>query len=100
MEEVDQVVDLLARQAVVVAARVALLAARTTCPRRRVMRSCGARGPALRQAGEPAHYGVADAVAQMVRFREPVQPNPAWRPAYEKGLRKFEKLAGLRIKRH
>ncbi len=52
-----------------------------------------------RQQGDSAPYRVADAVAQMVRFREPVPPNPAWRPAYEKGLRQFEKLAGLRKKR-
>jgi xylulokinase len=52
-----------------------------------------------RAAGEKADYTVADAVAQMVRFREPVQPNPAWQPAYEKGLRKFERLAGVQKKR-
>ncbi|MCS7045311.1 MAG: FGGY-family carbohydrate kinase [Gemmataceae bacterium] len=42
--------------------------------------------------GESADYTVADAVAQMVKFRdEPVQPNPAWRKAYIQGLRDFEK---------
>jgi sugar (pentulose or hexulose) kinase len=51
-----------------------------------------------RQQGVKGAYTVADAVAQMVRFREPAQPNPAWRPAYEKGLRTFEKLAGLHKK--
>jgi sugar (pentulose or hexulose) kinase len=42
-----------------------------------------------------APYTVADAVAQMVRFRDPVLPNPAWREAYRKGLRIFEsRLSG------
>jgi xylulokinase len=48
-----------------------------------------------RHQGIAAPYGIADAVAQMVRFREPVQPNPAWQSAYAEGLRKFEALAGL-----
>jgi xylulokinase len=52
-----------------------------------------------RERGIQESYTVGDAVAQMVRFREPVQPNPAWRPAYEKGLGKFVKLAGLKKKR-
>lgn len=39
-------------------------------------------------AGPP--YTVGDAVAQMVKFREPVQPNPQWRAAYEEGFRQFE----------
>ena len=46
-----------------------------------------------RQNNDPAPYAVADAVAQMVKFRDqPVQPNPEWRDAYEKGLRQFEQL--------
>ncbi len=46
-----------------------------------------------RQQGEPANFAVADAVAQMVKFREkPVVPNDTWRGAYEKGLRQFERL--------
>src|SRR5262249_1192860 len=28
------------------------------------------------------HYSVSDAVAVLVKFRKPVQPNPAWRDAY------------------
>ena len=52
-----------------------------------------------RKAAGEEPYTVADAVAQMVRFKEPVEPNPEWRPQYEKGLRKFEKLAGIRRKR-
>ena len=45
-----------------------------------------------KQHGEPMDFTVSDAVARMVRFREAVQPNPAWRAAYEKGLRKFAKM--------
>jgi sugar (pentulose or hexulose) kinase len=46
----------------------------------------------LRKArGDQAPYTVADAVAQMVRFRpEPARPNPAWRGPYDEGLRLFE----------
>ncbi len=44
-------------------------------------------------------YTLADAVAQMVRFRESVQPDPSWTEAYAKGLRKFVKLAGLKKQR-
>lgn len=40
--------------------------------------------------GHPTPYTVADAVAQMVRFREPVDPNPAWQKAYARELRRFE----------
>jgi xylulokinase len=35
-------------------------------------------------------YGVADAVAVLVKFRKPVQPNTAWSEAYRLGLQKFE----------
>jgi xylulokinase len=35
-------------------------------------------------------YGVADAVAVLVKFRKPVKPNAAWREAYRAGLQKFE----------
>ncbi len=52
-----------------------------------------------RRNGEPADYTVADAVGQMVKFRETVEPNPAWMGAYEKGLRKFEKLATAKKQR-
>ena len=31
-------------------------------------------------------FTVADAVAQMVKFREPVAPNPQWRTTYQSGL--------------
>jgi sugar (pentulose or hexulose) kinase len=43
-----------------------------------------------RQNGVGGSYGVADAVAQMVKFRQPVVPKPAWREAYQKGLAEFE----------
>jgi xylulokinase len=47
----------------------------------------------LRQKhGQPTPYQVSDAVAQMVKFREPVEPNPAWHKVYLKELRKFERL--------
>jgi xylulokinase len=35
-------------------------------------------------------YTVADAVTQLVKFREPVSPNPQWQSAYRDGLRTFE----------
>src|ERR1700722_3986556 len=41
-----------------------------------------------REHGEAADYSVGDAVGRMVKFREAVEPNPQWRAAYEKGLRK------------
>jgi sugar (pentulose or hexulose) kinase len=42
-----------------------------------------------RQKGIPEPYTVADAVAAMVNFREPVSPRPEWMPAYQEGLRRF-----------
>ena len=51
-----------------------------------------------KQHGENASYTVADAVGQMVKFRGAVQPNPEWQPIYEKGLRKFVKMAGIKKK--
>jgi sugar (pentulose or hexulose) kinase len=41
-----------------------------------------------------APFTVSDAVATLVKFRDPVQPNPAWKPAYAAGLQAFER--GLR----
>lgn len=49
-----------------------------------------------RQQGELADYTVSDAVSQMVKFRAIVEPNVKWSATYEKGLRKFEKLAGAK----
>ena len=43
-----------------------------------------------RQRGLAADFGVADAVRRLVKFRPPVSPNPAWRAAYQEGLRLFE----------
>lgn len=37
-----------------------------------------------------APFTTADAVAVLVKFRNPVRPNPAWRAAYQAGLRAFE----------
>ena len=35
-------------------------------------------------------YSMAEAVAQMVKFQErPVEPNPVWKPSYQRGLRLF-----------
>jgi sugar (pentulose or hexulose) kinase len=42
-----------------------------------------------RQQKIAAPYTVADAVAQMVKFRAPVAPNAAWREAYRTGLGEF-----------
>jgi sugar (pentulose or hexulose) kinase len=49
-----------------------------------------------KQHGDREPYAIADAVAQMVRFRDTVEPNPAWQEAYAKGLRKFAKAAGIK----
>ncbi|MBM3995028.1 MAG: xylulose kinase [Planctomycetes bacterium] len=48
-----------------------------------------------KQRGESADYSVADAVAQMVKFRGSVAPNPEWTATYAKGLRKFAKFVGV-----
>jgi sugar (pentulose or hexulose) kinase len=51
-----------------------------------------------KQHGATPDYTVADAVAQMVKFRGTVEPNAAWQPAYAKGLRRFEKLIATKIR--
>jgi sugar (pentulose or hexulose) kinase len=43
-----------------------------------------------RQRGIDDPFTVSDAVAVLVKFRDPVAPNPAWREAYQQGLRTFE----------
>src|SRR5207302_318874 len=43
-----------------------------------------------RQRGLDTPFTVADAVPILVKFREPVTPNPSWREAYRLGLRGFE----------
>lgn len=41
------------------------------------------------RAGITEPYTVADAVTQLVKFRDPVRPNPAWVPTYQSGLAEF-----------
>jgi sugar (pentulose or hexulose) kinase len=48
-----------------------------------------------RQRQIDAPFIVADAVAYLVKFRDPVPPNPAWRPAYEQGSRTFAQRLGV-----
>ncbi len=50
------------------------------------------------QHGEEPTFTVADAVAKMVRFRARVEPEPEWEAVYAKGLKKFEKAAGIKKK--
>jgi sugar (pentulose or hexulose) kinase len=52
-----------------------------------------------REEGDGQPYSVADAVAQMVRFRETVDSNPEWQAAYVRGLRKFVRAAGIQKRR-
>jgi sugar (pentulose or hexulose) kinase len=42
------------------------------------------------ERGDTTPFGVADAVAVLVKFKSPVAPNPEWREAYRQGLRAFE----------
>jgi xylulokinase len=44
-----------------------------------------------RRQGIEAPFTVSDAVTILVKFREPVTPNPAWRAAYAAGLAALEK---------
>jgi sugar (pentulose or hexulose) kinase len=48
-----------------------------------------------RQRGIHEPLTVADAVPILVKFREPVSPNPNWRDAYSTGLGKFEEQLRL-----
>jgi len=43
-----------------------------------------------RQHGESKPFTVADAVPVLVKFRDPVEPNPAWRQIYQDRVRTFE----------
>ena len=45
-------------------------------------------GPPVK--GELKPFTVADAVHVLVKFRDPIHPNPAWRSKYQEGLRSFE----------
>jgi xylulokinase len=48
-----------------------------------------------REAGASGLYGVVDAVARLVKFRDPVAPRAEWRAVYVAGLAAFEqRLAG------
>ena len=42
-----------------------------------------------RQEGIDAPFTVADAVTQIVKFKDPVIPNPAWRETYQIGPKEF-----------
>ena len=44
-----------------------------------------------RSHGEPGGYGVGDAVAKLVKFREPVALRAEWQAAYKAGLTAFER---------
>ena len=43
-----------------------------------------------RRQGIETPFTVSDAVAKLVKYRDPVAPNAAWRAAYEKGLAALE----------
>jgi sugar (pentulose or hexulose) kinase len=45
-----------------------------------------------RQHSEPAPFTVADAVAVLVKFKAPIEPNLTWQEAYRAGLKAFEGL--------
>jgi sugar (pentulose or hexulose) kinase len=47
-----------------------------------------------RRRGIEDPYTVADAVGQLVKFRDPVTPKAAWRAAYAEGLQRFEERLG------
>jgi sugar (pentulose or hexulose) kinase len=51
-------------------------------------------GHRRKQQGVHGDYTVADAVAQMVKFRASVVPNPAWCEAYREGFAEFERRLG------
>jgi sugar (pentulose or hexulose) kinase len=52
-------------------------------------------GNLRRQRGLAAPFTVADAVPVLVKFRQPVAPNPAWREAYREALGRFQRLLEL-----
>ena len=47
-----------------------------------------------RQHGEQTPFTVGDAVAVLVKFKEPALPHPAWREAYRQGLATFSQWLG------
>jgi xylulokinase len=44
-----------------------------------------------RQQGDPESLTVSEAVSILVKFRRPVDPNEAWRAAYARSLKEFER---------
>ena len=50
-----------------------------------------------RQNGIAEPFTVADAVPVLVKFRDSVAPNPAWRAAYQEGLRVFAGRIGAAL---
>jgi sugar (pentulose or hexulose) kinase len=49
-----------------------------------------------KQKGNDTPFSIADAVAVLVKYREPAMPNETWRGAYQAGLRLFEeRLHGI-----
>jgi xylulokinase len=42
-----------------------------------------------KRSGAAPPFSVADAVAVLVKYREPAEPNPAWIEPYQKGVRAF-----------
>jgi sugar (pentulose or hexulose) kinase len=44
-----------------------------------------------RKKNDSKPFTVTDGVAILVKFRDPVQPNPAWRQKYQEGIQAFER---------
>jgi hypothetical protein len=47
-----------------------------------------------RQTRDAEPFTVADAVAALVQFREPVAPNREWQAAYARGIEEFRGRVG------
>ncbi len=43
-----------------------------------------------KQHGAEDPYIVSDAVDVLVKYRKPIDPDPAWQAAYARGLNRFE----------
>ena len=52
-----------------------------------------------RQQGHNEPFTVANAVATLVRYRDPVEPYEPWRAAYQQGLEQFEQQLEARVTR-
>ncbi|MSR31986.1 MAG: xylulose kinase [Gemmataceae bacterium] len=48
-----------------------------------------------KQKGIAQFFSMADAMAQMIRFKDEVKPNPAWSGVYATGLQEFSTRLGL-----